>query len=220
MTAAGLPTRVIASGPHQGEAIVVATDTHIAGTLAFASGAVISICTSFDVWKHGHGPLELYGEEGSMRIPDPNHFGGPVSLSRRGGDWEEVPLSHGYADGDYRGIGVADLAHAIRSGRPQHTVPGPRRGAVVLGRRRVVEGLVRPLFVVDLLEVVEAAVLSCGRGGVPLARSRHSSVFLVTWNLPPLFTSLRRWAGQQWDAASQPSLLWSPSAIRSSWPKM
>ena len=118
MTAAGLPTRVIASGPHQGEAIVVATDTHIAGTLAFASGAVISICTSFDVWKHGHGPLELYGEEGSMRIPDPNHFGGPVSLSRRGGDWEEVPLSHGYADGNYRGIGVADLAHAIRSSRP------------------------------------------------------------------------------------------------------
>ncbi len=116
VTAADLPTRVIASEPRQGEAIVVATDTHIAGTLAFASGAVISICTSFDVWKHGHGPLELYGEEGSMRIPDPNHFGAPVSLSRRGGDWEEVPLSHGYADGNYRGIGVADLTHAIRSG--------------------------------------------------------------------------------------------------------
>ena len=52
-----------------------------------------------------------------MRIPDPNTFGGPVHLSRSGADWEEAPLTHCYADGNYRSIGVADLAHAIRAGR-------------------------------------------------------------------------------------------------------
>ncbi len=118
MTTAGLPSRVIASGPRQGEVIPVETDTHIAALLEFQSGAIITIVTSFDVWKHDHRPLELYGEAGSMRIPDPNTFGGPVFLARERGDWEEVPLTHGFGDGNYRSIGVADLAHAIRAGRP------------------------------------------------------------------------------------------------------
>ena len=50
-------------------------------------------------------------------MPDPNHFGGPVRLKRAGAsDWSEIPLTH---DADVlRGIGVADLAHALRSGRP------------------------------------------------------------------------------------------------------
>ena len=118
MTAAGLSERTIGSGARQGEVVPVETDTHIAGLLEFQSGAIITIVTSFDVWKHDHGPLELYGETGSMRIPDPNTFTGPVFLARERGDWEEVPLTHGYGDGNYRSIGVADLAHAIRAGRP------------------------------------------------------------------------------------------------------
>jgi len=118
MTSAGLSSRVIASGARQGEVIPVETDTHIAGLMEFNNGAIVTIVTSFDVWRHDHGPLELYGDEGSMRIPDPNTFGGPVHLSRSGADWEEVPLTHGYADGNYRSIGVADLAHAIRARRP------------------------------------------------------------------------------------------------------
>ena len=50
--------------------------------------------------------------------PDPNGFGGPVRIRRAGaGEWSTVPLSHGYAENG-RGIGVADMAYALRSGRP------------------------------------------------------------------------------------------------------
>jgi hypothetical protein len=38
-------------------------------------------------------------------------------VKRVGSDWEEVPLTHGYND-NARGIGAADIAYAIQSGRP------------------------------------------------------------------------------------------------------
>ncbi|MGA1531104.1 MAG: hypothetical protein ACO398_10230 [Kiritimatiellia bacterium] len=68
--------------------------------------------------RHFDSPIELYGSEGSLLVPDPNCFGGPVKVFRTGGDdWSSAPLSHGYT-GNTRGIGVADMAHAIQSGRP------------------------------------------------------------------------------------------------------
>ena len=35
--------------------------------------------TSWDVWQHGHLPIELYGTEGTLLVPDPNFFGGAVA---------------------------------------------------------------------------------------------------------------------------------------------
>ncbi|HEX3347030.1 MAG TPA: Gfo/Idh/MocA family oxidoreductase [Acetobacteraceae bacterium] len=110
--------RIVSSAPRSGETIEVAIATHVAGLLTFASGAVVSIVTSFDVWQHRHGNIEIYGTEGSLVVPDPNRFGGTVSLARRREPWIDVPVSHGYADGNFRIIGLADLARAIRAGRP------------------------------------------------------------------------------------------------------
>ena len=92
--------------------------THISGILDFASGAQITITTSFDVWKHQHNHIELYGRTGSMIVPDPNQFHGVVQVSDHKGDWTEVPQAHGYGDGNYRILGLADMAQAIRTGRP------------------------------------------------------------------------------------------------------
>lgn len=101
-----------------GKILPVEVSTHNSGSLVFASGAVISMTISFDVHAHRHSPIEIYGSSGSLLVPDPNTFGGPVSVFRReSGDWKEMPLSHGYQENS-RGIGVADMAHAIRSGRP------------------------------------------------------------------------------------------------------
>ena len=92
--------------------------THLTGVIEFQNGAIISVITSFDVWKHTHSPIEIYGTEGSLFVPDPNGFGGPIRMRRSGAsEWSDVPLSHGYADNS-RGIGVADMAYALRSGRP------------------------------------------------------------------------------------------------------
>jgi predicted dehydrogenase len=110
--------RTITSQPKHGTKIRVNTPTHIAGVMDFACGAVGTIITSFDVWA-AHLPLiEVHGTEGSLTVPDPNGFGGAVSVWRLGGQgWQDVPLTHGYAENS-RGIGVADMAYALRSGRP------------------------------------------------------------------------------------------------------
>ena len=112
------PERLITSQPKFGTVVKVDVPTHVAGIMDFANGAVGTIITTFDVWSHELPRIEIYGTEGSLSVPDPNSFGGPVRIRRAGaGEWSEVPLTHGYAQNS-RGIGVADLAYALRSGRP------------------------------------------------------------------------------------------------------
>ncbi|MAS33374.1 MAG: oxidoreductase [Anaerolineaceae bacterium] len=116
------PTRTITSKPLYGTVVDVDVTTHLAATLDFASGAIATVIMSFDVWSHNLPRLEIYGSEGSMSVPDPNNFGGPVKVRRAGADaWSEIPLSHS-ADVQ-RGIGVADMAYALSTGR-QHRASG------------------------------------------------------------------------------------------------
>ena len=62
--------------------------------------------------------MEIYGTEGSLAVPDPNTFGGPVKLLKRDAkEWDEMPLQFGYIENS-RGLGVADMADAIRADRP------------------------------------------------------------------------------------------------------
>ena len=97
--------------------IPVEVPTHVAGTLEFTCGALITMVMSFDVWHHSNHPIEIHGEEGSLKVPDPNIFGGPVYINKPGKEgWQSVPLSHGYTD-QLRIIGVADMACAIRGNR-------------------------------------------------------------------------------------------------------
>jgi len=118
------PTRTITSRPHYGRKIKVRTPTHIAGVMDFAGGAVGTIITSFDVWRAGLPRIEVYGTEGSLGVPDPNTFGGPVRLFRAGEkEWREVRLTHGYAENS-RGLGVADMARALCSGRSRARAGG------------------------------------------------------------------------------------------------
>jgi predicted dehydrogenase len=113
----GFAERTIQSEARRGAVMQVETPTHVTGLLIFESGTVISIATSFDVWQHRHGHMEIYGTEGSLIVPDPNRFGGTVSFASGREPWTDMPLSHGYADGNFRIIGLADLARAIRRGR-------------------------------------------------------------------------------------------------------
>lgn len=117
MTSRHRAQRMITSEPLKGQMMDVQVATHVAGTIEFVNGAVVSIATSFDVPKHGNKPIELHGIQASMQVPDPNRFGGPVTMAAAGQDWAELPLTHGYSDGNFRSIGVADMAHALRSGR-------------------------------------------------------------------------------------------------------
>jgi len=112
------PDRMIGSEPHRGTMIKVNTPTHIAGSIDFASGAVGTIITSFDTYAARVPRIQIFGTEGTLNVPDPNTFGGPVSIWRPDvGDWEDIPLTHTYSENS-RCLGVADLANAIKSGRP------------------------------------------------------------------------------------------------------
>jgi predicted dehydrogenase len=110
------PERTIGSGERKGKKIRVEVPTHYAGVFDFASGPVAALNISFDIWHHNLPIIEIYGTEGSLRVPDPNTFGGVVELRRFDEEWHSVPLTH--SDKVGRGIGVADLAAAVQGNRP------------------------------------------------------------------------------------------------------
>jgi predicted dehydrogenase len=96
--------------------------------MEFASAAVVTISTSWDVWSHGHAPMELYGEGGTMFLPDPNFFGGDLVFTQ-GAKPKKLPrwghpfgiLNQKHPNGtraNYRTAGLADMALAIVEGRP------------------------------------------------------------------------------------------------------
>lgn len=130
--------RPILSEPRRGETIHVAVPTHVVGTMAFHTGAVVQIGVSFDVAGHRHGPMELYGTAGTLVLPDPNHFGGEIEHLPTGGERTPVPVNAPYADGNYRSIGLADLALALREGRPHRA-----SGALALHVLEVMEAFGR-----------------------------------------------------------------------------
>ncbi len=115
--------RTIGNSQRYGEKIKVETPTHITGILEFENGVVGTVITSFDVWKSQLPRIEVYGSEGTLIVPDPNTFGGPVYVNRfNRGEWMEVPLTHGFCENS-RGIGLADMAYALRNGR-KHRASG------------------------------------------------------------------------------------------------
>jgi predicted dehydrogenase len=112
------PERTITNEARFGVKIPVNTPTHIAGVMDFENGAVGTIITSFDVWASRLPRIEIYGTEGTLGVPDPNGFGGPVLVrGAKDSDWTELPIEHHYTKGS-RGVGTADMCHALRSGRP------------------------------------------------------------------------------------------------------
>ena len=112
------PQRTITSEAKRGTIIDVEVPTHVTGLMDFHNGAIGTIITTFDVWSHHLPVLEVHGTEGSLSVPDPNGPGGTPQLwTRETGEWRDVPLTHGYA-ATSRSTGVADMAYAIRTGRP------------------------------------------------------------------------------------------------------
>ncbi|MFW6410195.1 MAG: Gfo/Idh/MocA family protein [Halanaerobiales bacterium] len=123
-TSKALNQRTITSKPKFGKKIEVEVPTHVSGLMDFENGATGSIITSFDVWGARLPRIEIYGTDGSLSVPDPNTFGGPVHIFKPDqGEWEKVPLTHGFTENS-RGIGVADMAYALRSENREHRPNG------------------------------------------------------------------------------------------------
>jgi len=111
--------RTITSQPKSGKKITVETPDHISGTLDFASGAIGTIVTSFATYHSVLPRIEIHGTNGSLQCPDPNSLGGPIKMRLAADpEWKDVALTHGHDGPNRWGIGVVDMAHAIRSNRP------------------------------------------------------------------------------------------------------
>ena len=109
--------RTVTSEPKKGSVIAVDVATHVASLLHFKEGAVGTLVTSFDIHHHTMPRIEVYGTEGTLRVPDPNTFGGPILFCRQGSkEYTELPLLFPYADNS-RGLGVADMADSLRTGK-------------------------------------------------------------------------------------------------------
>lgn len=111
-------TRVIGSPNRFGERIPVEIPTHVQALLEFERGATGVLVTTFDVWHSELPRIEIYGTEGTLAVPDPNYFDGTVRVRRRGAEaWSPAPALFGFSE-NRRGLAVADMALAIRDGRP------------------------------------------------------------------------------------------------------
>lgn len=159
------PTRTIAAGPRAGTEFSVEVDTHVSALLTFATGAVAQALFSFDA-AHRSFQLEVQGTRGALTAPDPNLFDGDVTVIARG---ETEPAVYGAElepsapPQPTRGVGVLEMARAIRSGRPERA-----SGQLAL-------------HVLDVLESTQRAA----RTGVPQAVLTTAEVappLPVSWN--------------------------------------
>ena len=124
--------RIIGIGPRKGKSIRVLCPTTYLGTIFFKNKTIIRFTLSFDVIAHHRNHIELYGDKGSILVPDPNMFGGSVYTCKKlGGTWKEhktnrMPLgkinirekslraNEAPINANYRGVGLAEMAYCIK----------------------------------------------------------------------------------------------------------
>ena len=111
----GQDVRPVTSPNRIVDSIDVAVPTHSCALLRFASGVVGTLTASFDAWERTMPFIEVYGTEGTLALPMPHERDGELRLKRHADtDWTTLPTP---ASEYRRGIGVVDMADAVRSGR-------------------------------------------------------------------------------------------------------
>ncbi|MGM0124600.1 hypothetical protein IGI37_001978 [Enterococcus sp. AZ194] len=108
------PKRLITSEPLSGSWIDVEVPTFVTGILEMASGVTGTLFTTFDCYEEEQASITIYGSEGTLKVPDPNTFGGPVYLlSKKSQEYKEIPLLFDYEDNS-RGLGLLGMASALK----------------------------------------------------------------------------------------------------------
>lgn len=100
-----------------GKPYTITAETLLAATIRFESGVIGSFHFNSGSIRCEKPNVILYGTQGILYLPDPNFFGGEVKILAKGQSEPYVlPHTHAY-DGDDRGLGVADMAWALKNGR-------------------------------------------------------------------------------------------------------
>lgn len=100
-----------------GEDFFVDTPNTVSACMKFRSGLLCNLNISSE-YHYTAQEFTIYGTEGVLYLGDPNNFGDKIYISRKGDSAErcEFPLSHPFSH-ESRGVGAADMAWAIHSGR-------------------------------------------------------------------------------------------------------
>ncbi|MFT5377427.1 MAG: putative dehydrogenase [Candidatus Latescibacterota bacterium] len=137
----GIDDRTVLSEPRFGEKIEVKTPTHLVCALEYEGGGMANLMISWEIWASRLPPMEIYGSEGTIRLPHWNNYEDNFDLYKKekdGGDWENIQTHRPYVGGSYRGLGMAEMAAAILTNKP-HRASGERANHVL----DIMEGLVR-----------------------------------------------------------------------------
>jgi predicted dehydrogenase len=104
-----------------GEKFKLQAENLVSGSFQFESGVFGSIMFNSCSIGNEKPQIIMYGTEGILYMPDPNHFGGEVKVILKG-QTEPVPLpsTHAFTENS-RGIGPAELARSLRKGRKPRT---------------------------------------------------------------------------------------------------
>lgn len=104
-----------------GETYFQESETYLMSTMRFKSGCMGTLHFNSRSIRTEKPYVAFYGTEGIIFLEDPNFFGGEVRVILKGRTEPVVfPHTHGY-DGNDRGLGVAEMAWALREGRIPRT---------------------------------------------------------------------------------------------------
>lgn len=156
----GAPIRTVTAPDRQVDSIEVTTPTHAGAVLRMASGVIVTMMLSFDAWDSRLPFIEVYGDRGTLSLPDPNGFDGDVSVRAHSDEsWTVLdPVLSPTGDAAdmavqmLRGFGVADLVDAIDG--------APHRASGMLARHvlevlEAIETSSRTSTVVEIVSTVE-----------------------------------------------------------------
>jgi predicted dehydrogenase len=128
--------RKIETGPKAGKEFSVDIPTSFMMNIEFHNGSIIQGFLSFDVQNHARNHIELYGSKGSIIVPDPNMFGGPVLIAKElGSEWKEHSVENMHLgktnivnhsgrsneaarQSNYRGVGLSEMIYSIENKKP------------------------------------------------------------------------------------------------------
>ena len=125
-------SRVVQVGPLAGQEFPVEIPSTVSVLTQFEQGGQASSLYSTDSPLLRQGIVEITGTEGTLVIPDPNTFGGPITITRPLAEMIVPPApvvqeiveveQEGVLAG--RGLGLLDMVRSSRAGRPHVATRG------------------------------------------------------------------------------------------------
>ena len=118
MAGKGFDTRTCTCpGPNNGKEFPVEIPTHVTGAALMENGVLATVIQSWDMWATSEAEYAIFGTEGTLYVPDPDKYGEPAYLLRKGAAQpEELPNTHHY-NTNSRGLGISEMIASISEGK-------------------------------------------------------------------------------------------------------